>query len=107
MSDPHLSNGYPRCLMTGDIIVKIGETHQATREILAHAKYLKHLESLTEIKENLLEAAIGKNHIDSATHRLVVKTLCACFGGVMAVLLVVIGFLLTGEKLGIIGALHR
>lgn len=104
----YYSNGkITGCNLTSEDIVKIGESHLNTREILTHVQYLRHLEVLPEIKDNLLSAAIGKDHIDSVTHRLVVRTLCACFGGVMAVLIVVIGFLLTGEKLGIIGALHR
>lgn len=103
---PYLNGRYP-CNLSSEDIVKIGESHLNTREILTHAKYLKNLEVLPEIKDSLLGAAIGRDHIDSASHKLVVKTLCCAFGAVIVVLLFAIRFLLTGEKLGVIGALHR
>lgn len=95
------------CRVNRDALDKIVESHMHTQEILAHTQYLRHLEVLPEIKESLLNAAIGKNHVDAATHKLIVRTLCACFSGMITVLVIIIGFLLTGEKMGLIGALHR
>lgn len=67
-------------------------------EINTLGKYLPHLtklDALEDIKDHLMKAATGRDQIPTQTAMLIVKIL----GVVIVALLLVLVFLLTGEKL--------
>ena len=82
---------------------QVDEIHTQFLAMGPHMKNLEKLEYLKDIKESLLSAAVGKNQIEAK----LAKFIFSIFGAVILGLAVVIVFLLTGEHLGIIGALHR
>jgi len=80
----------------------IGEIHRSLGQLEKNASYLKHLDSLSDIKNTLMNAAIGKKHLELTTATLIFKI----FGITILALVGVIVFLLTGSHNGLIGALH-
>lgn len=82
---------------------KVEEMHTNTEVLKAHASHLQKLDkleiiadSISLMKDKLLDKATTRD--DRATYVM---------GGVIFVLVLIIGFLLTGETTGLIGALHR
>lgn len=67
------------------------------------ATHAHHLESLTEIKDRLLDAATGGNHVPLKVFLMVISVMTVIIAG----LIFTIVFLLTGEAAGWIGALNR
>lgn len=81
----------------------VTEVHGFMGTVAKNTEHLSKLECLERIEKNLLAPATGENRINKDFVMLIVKILGFCW--VVSVL--TIGLLLTGEKFGIIGALHR
>lgn len=77
---------------------KIDRTHDAMLQIVPHIQHLSKLDTLEDIRDTLLEAATGRNHIDANMATLVFKIL----GAVILTLLFVLLFLLTGQHFNIL-----
>lgn len=90
------------CVLSEDDLFKISETYKNTVKIMDLAKNLRHLEALPEIKTTLLNAATGKRHIDIETFDKVLSSMRWMYGIVIAALVFIIVFLMTGERLGLI-----
>lgn len=67
------------------------------------ADSLQHLSALTDIRDTLLSAATGRDHIPLKAALVVLGVLCSVILGLVFVLV----FLLTGEAAGWINSLHR
>lgn len=65
--------------------------------LLSNTAHLKKLDALEDIRDNLLDSATGRNHLETKTAVLMLKIL----GAVIATLLLIILFLLTGQHLNI------
>ena len=81
---------------------KIEETFDNSKQILSYVKHLEKLDALVEIKDHILNAATGKDHIQKDVAILLFKIL----GLVIVSLTAIIAFLLTGSHFGVIGSLH-
>lgn len=80
-------------------IVKVDTMHDGMLELVKHTQ---HLQALSEIRDNLISAATGKDHVPAKILLIILATL----GAVIVGLVFVIVFLLTGEAMGWINALH-
>lgn len=89
---------YQRQLL--DTVGKVDRIDSAMTQI---GTYAHHLASLTEMKEKLLDAATGGNHVPLRVFLTVISVLALIIGALLFVLVA----LLTGEAAGWIGALHR
>lgn len=85
------------------MLLEVHDTHRIMHELMTHTKHLSKLDALEDIRDSLLDSATGKSHIDIKTAGMLFKIL----GAVIFALLLVIVFLLTGEKLGILNLLHH
>ncbi|CAB4203038.1 hypothetical protein UFOVP1365_30 [uncultured Caudovirales phage] len=97
------------CQIKAHHLEQLSESNDYSKQILEHAKYLKNLEKLSildDIKEHLLEAATGKNHMETKTALKIFLVGSAIFGGVIASMVGIIAFLLTGSHAGYIQPLH-
>lgn len=81
-------------------IVKVDTMHDGMIEMV---KNTQHLQALSDIRDSLLSAATGRDHVPTKVLLVVLGTL----GAVIVGLVFVIVFLLTGEAMGWINALHR
>jgi hypothetical protein len=82
---------------------KINESHTMLSTLLEHTRHLPVIAGTSaEIKACLLSAAIGKDHVPLP----VVEKIIKIFGIVIATLLMVLVFILTGIKLGWFPVLH-
>ncbi len=82
---------------------KIDVIHAKIPVFLEHTSHLSKLDYLKDIKDSLLSAAIGRNHIDG---KLAMR-LFGVAGIVILGLLFVLVFLLTGETMGWIAPLNH
>ncbi len=129
MSDDKPNGLYPNCNLScvewdmfkenhKTMAYKLAKTHNMVEE---QKTYFQNLESLPqianallEIKDQILDAAIGKNHIPLdvakelfSQNKDTSKSTSKILSIVIIVLLSVILFLLTGEALGLIGLLKH
>lgn len=82
---------------------KIDEMHQQIPIFLEHTSHLKKLDYLRDIKDSLLGAAIGRDHIPQK----MAMRLFSILGFVSIALVLAIVFMLTGEKWGWIPPLNH
>lgn len=97
------------CQIKNHHLEQITESNIYSKQMLDYAKNLECLNKLSileDIKEHLLDAATGKNHMETRTALTIFKVSAAIFAGVIAGLVGVIVFLLTGSHAGYIQALH-
>lgn len=104
------SNGLPSCPFLADwlqhkeramgALEKLKALHDGMDEVI---KNTRHLSALSDIRDTLLSAATGRDHIPMKVLLVVLGTL----GAVIMGLVFVIVFLLTGEAQGWIKLLHR
>jgi hypothetical protein len=66
--------------------------------LVEYCSHLKKLDALDDIKDHLMSAATGGNQLDLGMK--IAKLLSWIFGSIIAVLLFVICFLLTGQSVG-------
>lgn len=88
---------------TDDIVLKLNLLEEHLNRLVVHTKHLEKLDHLSEIKDKLLESATGRNHVDIAT----VRTLLRILGLIVVALTGIVFFLLTGEKLNFLQGLHH
>lgn len=81
----------------------VKEIHSQNQTLVNHTAHLQKLDALSEIKDSLLSAAIGRTQLDLGIAKLIFWLM----GAVMLGELFVIVFLLTGEKLGILQLLQH
>jgi hypothetical protein len=88
---------------------KIDEMHMSMAALLRNTKHLEELgelkvisSTLLEMKDTTLDVATSKDHIQAKHFELMMKIL----GTVILVLLFVLAFVLTGQKLGWLGTPH-
>lgn len=62
--------------------------------------------AVNDIRNKILDSAIGRNQVDSETHQAIVKGQARIYGSIIFLLLTVLGVLLIGEKLEFIRMLH-
>lgn len=82
--------------------IQITETHSTMRQILTNTQHLSKLEALEDIRDKLVDGAIGREHTDNKTVMLIVKIL----GAVIVSQALVLMFLLTGQKLNLLSLFH-
>lgn len=80
-------------------IVKVDTMHDGMVKMVEN---LQHLKALSDIRDNLLDSATGRDHVPTKVLLIVLGTLGAVIVGLVFVLV----FLLTGEAMGWINALH-
>ena len=94
-------NGLLKCDVSSDwgsIKEKIVNTHETSVTLAKYLPHLEKLDALEDIKSHLMEAATGKNQLDIKVATLIFKIL----GATIFVLLAVILFILTGQKMGLL-----
>jgi hypothetical protein len=86
---------------------QIEDIHGSTSQILRYAKHLEKLDALTDIKDNLLSFAVGKDQIPTKVVEAMMvradknsRLIYTVLGLVIVALIGVLAFLLTGEHLG-------
>lgn len=82
---------------------KIDEMHRQIPVFIEHTSHLKKLDYLKDIKDSLLNAAIGRDHVPSK----MAMRLFGILGAVAIALTFAIVFMLTGEKWGLILPLNH
>jgi hypothetical protein len=83
---------------------QVGDIHLGLEASSKQATALETIAAcLTEVKDRLLDSAIGRRHVDLVTFGSVIASLSL----IILALLVVVVFLLTGEGAGWIRELHR
>lgn len=82
---------------------KIDEIHQKIPVFIEHTSHLSKLDYLKDIKESLLSAAVGKDHIPMK----IAMRMFTVLGFVVMGLMFLVVFLLTGESLGWIAPLNH
>lgn len=96
---------------------KVDDMHFVLNKTLAHMEHLSKLdnisEGITEMKDNLLDAVTGKDHVSTKTYEVMFSQVSRLnsftykiLSAVILGLLGVIVFLLTGQSLGWIPPLH-
>jgi len=104
------TNGEFRCGLDeawqDDMFGKITETHNMMNSLIEHTSHLPKLtkisDSMTTIEGELINAATGKDHVNTKTVFLILKI----FGVVICGLTAVIVYLLTGLHFGWVSSLH-
>lgn len=103
------------CQFSEDHMTAIIETTKSIENLEGHLEQLVNV--ATECRDNLLNSATGRNHIDKETFKEVLgqayssskdtlKGFHRAYGLIIAVLLFTIAFILTGQKLGWINTLQ-
>ena len=96
---------------------KVDEMRLVLGKILGHTEHLSKLDviatAIVDMKEHLISAVVGKDHVPTKTHDLMFAQMARVnsfnykvLAAVSLGLLVIIVFLLTGETLGWINPLH-
>lgn len=80
------------------MLLEVRDTNKSMQTLLKYGEHLQKLDALEDIRDSLLDSATGRSQIDTKTAGMIFKI----FGIVIFALLLVIVFLLTGEKLGIL-----
>jgi hypothetical protein len=97
------------CQIKEHHLAQLSEANDYSKKILEHTQHLKNLEKLNileDIKDHLMEAATGKNHIETKVALKIFLVSATIFGGILASFVAIIAFLLTGSHAGYIPALH-
>lgn len=81
-------------------IIKVDTMHDGMVEMVKHTH---HLQALSDIRDTLIGAATGKDHVPTKVFLIVL----AALGTVIVGLVFILIFLLTGEVAGWIEHLHR
>lgn len=110
MVDDNKYNGYSHCLAENKwtLIQESLEKVNTMNEFITRAdNNLGHLPtiagSITEMRDQLISSATGKDHIPKDVGFLIIKILCL----VIVSLIAVIGFLLIGEHFNILKLFHN
>lgn len=79
---------------------KVEALHEGMGELRENTR---HLSALSEMKDVLLNSAIGKDHVPLRVFLIVLSSLCVVILGLVFILV----FLLTGETTGWVNLFHR
>lgn len=84
-------------------MLQIAEMHRDVKGIAGHTSHLKQLDILPEIRDKWIDAVLGKKQMDNSS----VKMIMGIYNAIIAVLLGVIFFVITGRHFGFMDVIPK